>query len=60
MLRGAFWKAVNSPEFIADAKKTKLPLLQMKGADIQKTVNQILGMPESAVATARKAIFGKK
>ena len=57
-MREAFWKAVNSPEFVADAKKSKLPLLQMKGEDIQKTVNQILGMSPVAVATARKAIFG--
>jgi len=58
-LRAAFWKTVNSPEFIADAKKSKLPLLQMKGADIQSTVNDILNMSPVAIATARKAIFGK-
>lgn len=58
-LRAAFWKTVNSPEFMADAKKSKLPLSQMKGADIQKTVNEILSMSPVAVATAQKAIFGK-
>lgn len=58
-LRAAFWKTVNSPEFIADAKKSKLPLSQMKGEDIQKTVNDILNMSPVAVATAQKAIFGK-
>jgi tripartite-type tricarboxylate transporter receptor subunit TctC len=58
-LRAAFWKTVNSPEFIADAKKSKLPLLQMKGADIQSTVNDILNMSPVAIATAQKAIFGK-
>jgi tripartite-type tricarboxylate transporter receptor subunit TctC len=58
-LRAAFWKTVNSAEFIADAKKSKLPLSQMKGADIQKTVNEILSMSPVAVATAQKAIFGK-
>ena len=58
-LRAAFWKTVNSPAFIADAKKSKLPLLQMKGADIQSTVNDILNMSPVAIATAQKAIFGK-
>jgi len=58
-LRAAFWKTVNSAEFMADAKKSKLPLSQMKGADIQKTVNEILSMSPVAVATAQKAIFGK-
>ena len=58
-LRAAFWKTVNSPAFIADAKKSKLPLSQMKGAEIQKTVNEILGMSPVAIKTAQKAIFGK-
>jgi len=57
-LRAAFWKTVNSPEFIAEATRTRLPLLQMQGAEIQQTVDQILNMSPSAVATARKAIFG--
>lgn len=57
-LRAAFWKTVNSPEFVADATKTKLPLLQMKGGDIQKTVNEILGMSPRAVDKAKSAIFG--
>jgi tripartite-type tricarboxylate transporter receptor subunit TctC len=58
-LRAAFWKTVKSPGFEADARKTKLPLLQKKGADIQKTVDKILDMSPKAVAMAREAIFGK-
>jgi len=58
-LRAAFWKTVTSAEFMADATKSKLPLSQMKGADIQKTVNRVLGMSPVAIATAQKAIFGK-
>ncbi len=58
-LRAAFWKAVTSPAFEAEAKRVRLPLLQMKGAEIQKMVNKILGMSPKAIATARKAIFGK-
>lgn len=59
-LRAAFWKTVNSPEFVAGAKQSKLPLSPMKGAEIQKTVNEILGMSPVAIKTAQKAIFGKK
>ena len=55
----AFWKTVNSAGFIADAKKTRLPLLQKRGAEIQKTAIRILNMSPKAVAVARKAIFGK-
>ena len=50
---------VNSPEFIADATKTKLPLLQKKGAEIQGTVDKILNMSPVAIAKARSVIFGK-
>lgn len=57
-LRAAFWSMVTSKEFIADANKSKLPMLPMKGEDIQKTVNRILGMSPNAVAKARKAVFG--
>ncbi|MFT5488676.1 MAG: tripartite-type tricarboxylate transporter receptor subunit TctC [Paracoccaceae bacterium] len=59
-LRAAFWKTVNSPEFKAEAKKSKLPLSQLRGAEIQKTVNEILNMSPVAIETAQKAIFGKK
>ena len=57
-LREAFWKTVNSDAFIQDATKTKLPLLQMKGTDIQATVNRILNMSPKAIERARKAVFG--
>ena len=57
-LREAFWNTVNSQEFIDDATKTKLPLLQKKGAEIQQTVGKILGMSPVAIAKARSAIFG--
>jgi len=58
-LREAFWKTVTSAEFIAEAKRTNLPILQKKGAEIQATVNRILNISPVAVARARSAIFGK-
>jgi tripartite-type tricarboxylate transporter receptor subunit TctC len=58
-LREAFWKTVQSPEFLAEVKRTKLDYSPMKGADIQKTVDKVLNMSPKAVAMARTAIFGK-
>lgn len=58
-LRAAFWKTVNSPEFIAEAKKNKIPLLQKKGVEIQQTVQKILKMSPDAIEVARAAVFGK-
>ncbi|MDA1326825.1 MAG: hypothetical protein O3C34_19055 [Proteobacteria bacterium] len=58
-LREAFWKTVKSDAFLADVKRTKLDYTPLKGADIQKKVNEVLNMSPTAVALARKAIFGK-
>lgn len=58
-LRTAFWQTVNSPDFIAEAKKNKIPLLQKKGEEIQKTVKEILNMSPRAITVARNAVFGQ-
>ncbi len=59
-IQDAFWKTVNSASFKADAKKRRLPVTPMKGPAIQKIVNDSLGMSKTAVAKARKHIFGRK
>jgi len=58
-LRKAFWDTMQSAEFKAEVEKTKLDYSPIKGEEIQKTVNKVLGMSPKAVAMARKAIFGK-
>lgn len=58
-LRTAFWNTVNSKAFIAEAKGNKIPLLQKKGDEIQKTVKRILNMSPKAVKVARVAVFGE-
>jgi tripartite-type tricarboxylate transporter receptor subunit TctC len=58
-MRDAFWKTVNSRDFTDEANKTKLPLVQKKGEDIQKTVGKILHMSPTAIAVASKAVFGQ-
>ena len=58
-LRESFWKTVNSKDFLDDVQRTKLDYSPLKGDEIQKRVNQVLGMSPKAVAMARQAIFGK-
>ncbi|MEE8334058.1 MAG: hypothetical protein V3R85_09440 [Alphaproteobacteria bacterium] len=57
-MRAAFWKTVTNPAFIAEAKRRRLPVAQMTGAEIQKIVNDVMKIKPSVVKTARKMIFG--
>ena len=57
-MREIFWKTVNTPALKADAKKRRLPLNQKTGADIQKTVNDIMKMSPAVIEKARKMTFG--
>lgn len=58
-VRAAFWATVTDPVFVADAKKRLLPVTPLTGPAIQKVVNDALKMSPTAVAKARKYIFGK-
>ncbi|NKB22053.1 MAG: hypothetical protein GKS01_16315 [Alphaproteobacteria bacterium] len=59
-MQDAFWKMVTSSTFKADAKKRGLPVTPLRGPEIQKIVNDSLGMAPSAVKKARAHIFGRK
>ena len=59
-LRAAFWNTVSDTAFKADAKKRRLPVIPIRGADLQKTINATIAkMSPSAIATAKKYVFGK-
>jgi tripartite-type tricarboxylate transporter receptor subunit TctC len=58
-LRKAFWDTVQSAEFKAEVERTKLDYSPKKGAEIQATVAEVMKISPDAVASARKAIFGK-
>ena len=59
-LRTAFWNTVTDPDFKKEAAKRRLPVIPIKGADLQKIVNTtIANMSPSAIATAKKYVFGK-
>jgi hypothetical protein len=59
-LRTAFWNTVTDKAFRADAQKRKLPVVPIKGEEIQKIVADALKMSPAAVAKARKYVFGDK
>jgi len=61
MLRGAFDKMVADPTYVAEAKKRSLRVIPVKGAEIQKFINDAINnADEKVVAQAREIIFGKK
>jgi tripartite-type tricarboxylate transporter receptor subunit TctC len=56
MLREAFGKAVKDPDFIADAKKQRLPVSPKIGDQAAQTVEAIYATPDDVVAEARKIV----
>ena len=59
-LRDAFWATVTDPVFKADADKRQLPVVPIKGAELQKIIVEALQMSPQAVAKARRYIFPDK
>ena len=60
-LRTAFWSTVNDPAFRAEATRVKLPVIPIKGAELQATIKAAMAkMSPSAIAKATKYAFGKK
>lgn len=60
-MRTAFWSTVNDPVFKADAKKRNLPVIPVRGAEVQSTIAKAMKtMSPAAIAKARTYVFGKK
>jgi hypothetical protein len=57
VLRAAFDVMVADPEFLAEAKKTKLLVTPMKGDEVMRHVSELYATPADLVARAR-AITG--
>ena len=55
-LRAAFKAALTDPKTIAEAKKERLDLIPMWGAELQKTVAKLYATPPNIVAEAKKAV----
>ena len=58
-MRTAFWNTVTDPKFVSDGTKRGLRVNPMKGAEIQKIVNEAMKISPTAAAKARKYVFGK-
>ena len=59
-LRAAFWTINQDKVFIADALKRGLQSNPIRGAEIQKIVNDLMNTPIATVKRARALIFPKK
>ena len=59
VIRTAFWEAVNDPAFKQQVEKQRLPWSPMKGADVQKFVDDVLKMSPAVVAKVQKMASGK-
>ena len=56
-LRSAFDAAIKDPELVAEAKKSRMDLSPMRGADAQKIADGIVDTPAAVIARARD-LFG--
>jgi len=54
LLRRAFDATMRDPDFIADARKLRMPVSPKSGADALRTVEVIYATPEEIVQAARK------
>lgn len=58
-LRQAFDKMMRDPDLIAEAKKLKLDLDPMSGAELQKLIDSTFDLPPAVVERARALYHGK-
>lgn len=59
VLRAAFAKVMNDPQYLAEGAKQKLELTPMDGASVAKLVESITNAPPSVVERYKKALDGK-
>src|SRR5262249_22747609 len=55
-LRSAFDATMKDPEFIAEAEKLRLEVSPMKGAEIERVLNEVYALPKELIDKARAAI----
>lgn len=60
IVRAAFKKTMEDPGFLADAKKSKLDVFYTSGEDIEKLVDEVLALPQSAKEKLVSLIGSKK
>jgi tripartite-type tricarboxylate transporter receptor subunit TctC len=57
ILQKAFQDTLKDPEFLADAKKTRLDIDPLTGEEIEKTVSQIKSIPAATIAKLKDVIL---
>ena len=55
-MRRAFDETLKDPKFVADAKRRKLDLHVMSGAQLQKEIDELFRTPKSVIASAKVAL----
>lgn len=58
-LRKAFADTLNDPEFLAGAKKSKLDIEPVAGAELQKLVQNLYKMDHSPLARLKEVLLPK-
>jgi tripartite-type tricarboxylate transporter receptor subunit TctC len=56
MLREAFWKSVEDPEFLSEAGKLRLAIDPMNGADAQVLISRLYQTPLDVLERTRKIV----
>jgi tripartite-type tricarboxylate transporter receptor subunit TctC len=53
-LQKAFMDTINDPEFLADAKKAKLDINPLSGAELERNVQEVFGLDASLVSKTKE------
>jgi hypothetical protein len=56
LLRNAFMYTMKDPEFLADAKKSKLDIDPVNGAEVERTVNRLFQLSPSLAANLKEVL----
>ena len=60
ILRTAFMKTMRDPQFLADARKTRLNIDPSDGAEVQKVVASLDALSPEVVRKLKEILFPKK
>ena len=55
-LQKAFMDTINDPEFLADAKKAKLDINPLSGAELERNVQEVFGLDASLVSKTKEIL----
>ena len=59
MLQKAFWATMKDPAFLAEAKKTRIEVIPLNGAEVIEVIKRVQAYPDEAISLAKSAIRDK-